>query len=166
MDFNGNGNGACAILGVKRDEYGEIMRVWEMSVRASHAFLQEEDILFYKKQIPATGLDNVRLFAVRDASRKILGFMGTSAEKIEMLFIIPHMRGKGIGRTFIDYAVKKLRVKKVDVNEQNENAVEFYRKMGFAVKARSELDMAGRPYPVLHLVAGKGLICEYNCAQC
>jgi putative acetyltransferase len=68
-----------------------------------------------------------------------------------MLFIIPEMQGKGIGKTFINHAVKKLHLRKVDVNEQNKKAVEFYYKIGFLIKRRSKIDMAGRPYPILHL---------------
>ena len=39
----------------------------------------------------------------------------------------------------------------VDVNEQNEQAVGFYLKMGFTVTGRSPLDAQGKPYPLLHM---------------
>jgi putative acetyltransferase len=39
----------------------------------------------------------------------------------------------------------------VDVNEQNQAAVCFYKACGFVVERRSELDDTGRPYPLLHL---------------
>ncbi|MDR2047061.1 MAG: GNAT family N-acetyltransferase [Clostridiales bacterium] len=143
--------GGYAVSLVDGTEYGEAARVWESSVRASHTFLKESDILSYKKLILEVWLNAVDLFAVRDGFRKILGFMGVSGEKIEMLFVLPEMRGKGIGRTLVDYAVRELSVKKVDVNEQNVAAAEFYYKNGFAVEGRSEKDAAGKPYPVLHL---------------
>jgi putative acetyltransferase len=151
MDFEELPNNRYTISGINLSDYNEIMHVWETSVRASHDFLKEEDILIYKKQILETWLDTVKLFAIRNDFDKILGFMGTSDEKVEMLFIIPEMQGKGIGKAFINHAVEKLHLKKVDVNEQNKYAVEFYYKMGFSVKRRSEMDMAGRPYPILHL---------------
>jgi putative acetyltransferase len=127
------------------------MNVWEASVRATHSFLKEEDILLYKKQIVEIYLDAVTLFAVRDETNKILGFMGTSDDKIEMLFICPEMRGKGIGKALMDHAIKELQLRKVDVNEQNEPATGFYCKMGFEIKGRSKTDAAGKPYPILHL---------------
>jgi hypothetical protein len=39
----------------------------------------------------------------------------------------------------------------VDVNEQNSSGRMFYEKMGFLVTGRSDLDDAGRPYPLLHM---------------
>jgi putative acetyltransferase len=40
---------------------------------------------------------------------------------------------------------------RVDVNEQNQSAVEFYRASGFTVVGRSPLDDGGRPFPLLHM---------------
>ena len=44
------------------------------------------------------------------------------------------------------------------VNEQNEQAVGFYKKVGFKVTGRSEVDDLGKPYPLLNLayVGGVG----------
>jgi putative acetyltransferase len=77
--------------------------------------------------------------------------MGTSEDKIEMLFVSPNEMRKGIGTLLIKYAVNTLKINKVDVNEQNEQAAKFYQKMGFCVINRSELDNEGKPYPILHL---------------
>lgn len=60
-------------------------------------------------------------------------------------------RGKGIGKELITYAIEKLQACKVDVNEQNPQAVGFYQRMGFSVVSRSELDAEGRAYPILHM---------------
>ncbi len=38
-----------------------------------------------------------------------------------------------------------------NVNEQNEQAVGFYKKVGFKVTGRSEVDDLGKPYPLLNL---------------
>lgn len=42
----------------------------------------------------------------------------------------------------------------VDVNEQNPDAVGFYRRMGFEIVGRLPLDGQGRPFPVLHMRLG------------
>jgi putative acetyltransferase len=39
----------------------------------------------------------------------------------------------------------------VDVNEQNEQAVGFYRHLGFEVEGRSSVDGLGLPFPLLHM---------------
>lgn len=71
-----------------------------------------------------------------------------------MLFMHPDYRGKGIGKVLLTYAVEALGLRKVDVNEQNEGAVGFYRHYGFEVVGRSELDGTGKPYPILHMELG------------
>ncbi len=40
---------------------------------------------------------------------------------------------------------------RVDVNEQNEQALGFYQHLGFSVIGRSPLDGQGKPYPLLHM---------------
>lgn len=42
-------------------------------------------------------------------------------------------------------------VREVTVNEQNPQAVGFYRHMGFSVYKRTDLDEAGDPYPLLYM---------------
>ncbi|MDL2251578.1 acetyltransferase [Odoribacter sp. OttesenSCG-928-J03] len=138
------------ISNVSKEEYPELLRIWEASVRATHHFITEEDILFFKEVIPSY-FDAVSLFAVRNREGRILGFLGTSDEAVEMLFISPEARGKGIGKILLRQAVNQLHLKKVDVNEQNEQAVGFYQHMGFSVINRSELDGSGKPYPILHM---------------
>jgi putative acetyltransferase len=78
--------------------------------------------------------------------------MGTSENNIEMLFVHPEEMGKGIGKFLVNYAVNELKIKKVDVNEQNKQARKFYEKMGFCVVNHSALDNEGFPYPILHMI--------------
>lgn len=47
--------------------------------------------------------------------------------------------------------INQLDLTKVDVNEQNEQAVGFYKHCGFETIKRSELDTSGKPYPTLHM---------------
>ena len=68
-----------------------------------------------------------------------------------MLFIDNDYRGKGIGKQLISHVMNDLHVTKVDVNEQNAQAVDFYKHMGFHVVTKSELDNEGKAYPILHM---------------
>lgn len=131
-------------------DYVELVSVWEASVRATHDFLKEEDILFYKPLILNEYLKAVDLFCIRD-NDTITGFMGLSESSIEMLFIHPVFRGSGIGKSLLQFAINELKTNKVDVNEQNDQALGFYLKMGFKVVNRSELDGMGKPYPILYM---------------
>jgi putative acetyltransferase len=132
-------------------EYNEVVTIWEASVRATHHFLKEEDIQYFKPLILNTYLDVVKLKCMRNEEGKIIGFLGVANQNLEMLFIHPDYRGKHIGKTLLNFSIEKMNVKKVDVNEQNEQAVGFYKKNGFETINRSELDSSGKPYPTLHM---------------
>lgn len=131
-------------------DYPELTNLWEASVRATHHFLSEEDIIFFRPLILNEYLKSVDLYCIKHHAH-IAGFIGLSAGAIEMLFIHPGMRGRGIGRQLTDFAITQKQATSVDVNEQNTQAVGFYEKMGFVVKNRSEIDGFGKPYPLLHM---------------
>ena len=136
---------------INESEYPEVVDVWEASVRATHDFLKEEDITYFKPLILNEYLKAVDLRCVRNDRHQIIGFLGVAEEKIEMLFLHPDARSQGIGKMLVDYAIQKMHVTKVDVNEQNKQAVGFYEHVGFQTISRSELDGLGMPYPILHM---------------
>jgi putative acetyltransferase len=131
-------------------DYPEIVDVWEASVRATHHFLSEEHIQFFKPLIPQY-LGSVQLYCVRNEEDSIQGFLGVAEGNIEMLFLHPLSIGKGIGKRLLQFAMQNLKAIKVDVNEQNEQAVGFYKRNGFKIVSRSEKDGLGMPFPILHM---------------
>ncbi|SPZ37408.1 Uncharacterized N-acetyltransferase YjaB [Plesiomonas shigelloides] len=133
------------------ENYAEMLNVWENSVRATHDFITEEDIEFFKPIIIGQAFPAVTLRCVKNEFGSILGFVGIHDSKIEMLFILNEARGKGIGRMLLRYAIEQLGATKVDVNEQNPSAVGFYEHMGFKVISRSPVDDMGKPFPILHM---------------
>jgi len=135
---------------IKHKDYAEVVQVWEASVRATHDFLTEADIQYFKPLILNQYLDAVDLFCINDQNN-ILGFLGVDDQKIEMLFVLPDATGRGIGKALCEYAINHLNVYEVDVNEDNSNAVQFYKHMGFVVASRSPLDNTGKPFPILHM---------------
>lgn len=139
------------ITRIEKGEFQDVVEVWEASVRATHHFLTEEDLACFKSLIRNTYLDAVELRGARNEEEKIVGFIGVDGRQLEMLFIHPDYRGKGIGKTLLAYSIAELNVVNVDVNEQNEQAVGFYQHQGFEIRSRSVLDATGKPYPILHL---------------
>jgi len=139
------------ILPVYEHEYAEVTDVWEASVRATHHFLSEEDIRYFKPLILNDYLKTVELRCVKDNNGRIMGFLGVHDRKIEMLFIHPGARGKGLGKYLLHIAIHEFKTTEVDVNEDNEQAVGFYLHSGFKTVSRSELDPLGKPYPILHM---------------
>jgi len=133
------------------NDYETLINIWENSVRATHDFLKEEDLQFYKPLILNEYFHHVSLFCHKDSNLEITGFMGIESDSLEMLFINPVSRGKGVGKELLIYAIKHQKVKRVDVNEQNAQAIGFYKHMGSHVVNRSEFDGAGKLYPILHM---------------
>lgn len=136
------------------NDHEELVNVWQSSVRASHHFLDEDYLQKIKSLLPDI-FPHVKIHVYKAAAHNgkpiILGFLGTDEDKIEMLFIHPDFMGQGIGKKLTEFAIKELSVKKVDVNEQNTSAHNFYVRMGFKVISRSEVDGLGKPYPLLHM---------------
>lgn len=143
--------GTYTIDEVAKEEYEQVVAVWEASVRATHHFLREEDIAYFKPLIRDTYLDAVELRCVRKVDHQLIGFMGVADHNLEMLFLHPDYRGQHIGKMLLAYAVEEMAVTKLDVNEQNEEAVGFYLHSGFQINGRSKLDASGKPYPILHM---------------
>ena len=129
----------------------EILDTWESSVRATHDFLSEEDIISIKPYVKEGAKHVGKFLCVRDEENTIKAFMGIENFKIEMLFVSDECRGKGIGKSLVEYAVKTLNVNYVDVNEQNPQALGFYEHVGFEVFKKSEFDEQGNPFPILHM---------------
>lgn len=139
------------IQAANKKRHPELLKVWEASVRATHDFLGEADIAFLKPLILKSYFDAVELRCAVDANGRALGFVGVAGNKVEMLFIAPELRGKGVGALLLEHAVKQQGATKVDVNEQNLQAVGFYQHLGFRIVGRSPTDGQGRPFPLLHL---------------
>lgn len=133
-------------------ELDALTALWERSVRATHDFLAPEDIAFFRRMVREEALPGVEeLYVVRDEKNGFAAFAGVEAGKLEMLFVAPEKRGKGLGRILVEYVTAHCGVQRVDVNEQNAQAAGFYARMGFRVVSRSASDPSGRPYPILHL---------------
>ena len=136
---------------VEKSDHLELLEIWEASVRATHDFLLEEDLQELKPIILNQYFDAVDLRCVKDAYGEILGFCGVHTGNIEMLFVSPAARGQGVGSMLVTYAIDMQGASKVDVNEQNTQALGFYQHLGFSVIGRSAVDGQGKPYPLLHM---------------
>lgn len=129
----------------------ELIEVWEASVRSTHHFLTEKDILFFKQLVKGKYIPVVELYIIRNSQNLITAFMGLSDKQIEMLFVHPKEQRKGYGRQLIEFAIHNRHIFNVDVNEQNVKATSFYLNRGFEVISRDETDSDGKPFPILHL---------------
>ncbi len=139
------------IIPARKQDYADIVDVWEASVRATHDFLTEEDISRLRPLVLNKYLDAVDVSCVKNCAGEIVGFIGILDDRIEMLFIDPVYRGKSLGKFLTLYAIEEAGAIKVDANEQNAQAIGFYEHLGFEIIGRSPLDGQGKPFPLLHL---------------
>ena len=77
--------------------------------------------------------------------------LGIDSNRLEMLFLSPEVRGKGLGKQLLQYGIETYNIQELTVNEQNPQAVGFYEHMGFQTYKRTEYDEEGNPYPLLYM---------------
>lgn len=130
--------------------------VWEASVRATHHFLTEADVVALRPEVYEVLESVAQLAVVREGGAPV-AFAGAEGGVLEMLFAAPAARGCGVGKALLAHAVEDWGVHRLDVNEQNPAALGFYEHEGFFVAARSSADGAGRPFPTLHLALATGI---------
>lgn len=128
-----------------------LLAVWERSVQATHLFLSAGEIAEIKFYVPQALREVPHLMVAWRGDGAPAGFMGIDGQKLEMLFLAPEERGRGLGRELVQYGMERFDIREVAVNEQNPQARGFYERMGFRVCQRSELDEQGRPYPILQM---------------
>ncbi len=137
----------------KRDEMliDQLLIVWKNSVKETHLFLSKDEIENIESYV-FQALNNIKhLIIETDDNGDPIAFMGIEDNKLEMLFIAPDFREKGLGKKLLLYGIENYQVNELDVNEQNPQAKGFYEYMGFKVYKRDELDGQGNPYPILHM---------------
>lgn len=129
----------------------QLLEVWEGSVRTTHLFLSDDEIKSIKEYVPQALNGIAHLMIAEDDSGRAVAFMGIEDGSLEMLFIAPEERGKGLGKRLIQYGIENYAVERLAVNEQNPQAKGFYEHMGFQVYKRTDLDEQGNPYPLLYM---------------
>lgn len=128
-----------------------LLDIWEASVRATHHFLSDAEVLQIRKYVPQALSGVAHLILVEREPGVPVGFMGTEQDRLEMLFLSPDVRGQGIGARLLQYGVSHCGVRTLTVNEQNPQAVGFYQHFGFSVYRRTDHDEEGGPYPLLYM---------------
>jgi len=140
---------SCSVVEIRPNaaaDANDLLEVWRHAIDASHQFLSPNDRSDIDPLVAAYVGSADLTVALIDGTP--VAFMGVTGSNIDSLFIHPRGQGMGIGRRLVDHVARPTTV---DVNEQNQAGVAFYRRLGFEVTGRSERDAEGRPYPLLHL---------------
>ena len=140
------------VINIRRsrpDEGDKLTAIWCRSVDATHDFLTKA----YRKELEEmvrAFLPEAPLWVAVNTEDQPIAFMLLTGDHMDALFVDPDVRGCGVGKLT------------TNVNEQNEQAVGFYQKMGFRVTGRSETDDLGQPYPLLNLMYEQQAEADYD----
>ena len=130
---------------------GRLADLWRRSVEATHGFLTPADVDRIGGYVPEA-IGSVETLAVACADDGApLGFAGVQDGTLEMLFVDNASRGQGVGSALLGFAVRELGARRLEVNEQNPQAVGFYEHCGWHVTGRRETDDMGEPFPLLQM---------------
>jgi len=135
------------------EDRGRLLELWERSVRATHHFLEDSDVVALRSLVAEElASDALDWWVLVSGAGTPIGFLGFANDTIEALFIDPDYQGQGGGKLLVAHAQRLgAGALTVDVNEQNEAALGFYEALGFSVVGRSPTDAGGRPLSTLHM---------------
>jgi ribosomal protein S18 acetylase RimI-like enzyme len=76
------------------------------------------------------------------------GEMKPSVMKLEQLYLLPELHGRGLGRLMLRHVEEQARMRGrttliLQTNKRNDIAIAFYRKAGFAVREEAVFDIGG-----------------------
>ena len=152
------------VINIRRsrpDEGDKLTAIWCRSVDATHDFLTKA----YRKELEEmvrAFLPEAPLWVAVNTEDQPIAFMLLTGDHMDALFVDPDVRGCGVGTLLIEHALSLTPKLTTNVNEQNEQAVGFYQKMGFRVTGRSETDDLGQPYPLLNLMYEQQAEADYD----
>jgi putative acetyltransferase len=153
--FNHHASGGISshLTGIRKSRSADrerILDIWRGAVDETHHFLHPGDRRDIEVEVVAF-LPKMSLWLAVNCDDMALGFTLLDGCCMEALFIHPEHRGLGIGRALVQHALSLHSSITTEVNEQNLQAIGFYRHLGFERIGYSQHDQQGRPYPLIHL---------------
>jgi len=133
------------------DDRERLIDIWWRSASATHRFLSRLQLEALLPQVRALRLETLDTWVLCAQPENAVGFLVMNGRTVDGLFIAPEWLRRGGGSRMLRHARELAGPLAVDVNEQNTDALAFYRAQGFEIVRRSPVDNAGRPFPLLHL---------------
>jgi putative acetyltransferase len=123
------------LIKANREQMQEVAHVFKKSRTVCLPFLPllhsiEEDIDFFKDKV---FFENEIVLAVHQSTCRISGFIAFNKEWVNHLYLLPHVRGQGLGSKLLSSAQQSREKLQLWVFQKNSAARAFYTKHGFTV---------------------------------
>ena len=109
----------------------QLLNVWESSVRATHDFLSEEEIIKIREYVPMA-IENVEYLIIAEKEfGEPVAFMGIDSNRLEMLFLSPEVRGimplaRQMSQCAVSVSMDFKRINCSSVRECSSSSVQVY----------------------------------------
>lgn len=120
--------------------------IWFDASLKAHPFIGEKRLTEQRKLIEEEYLPKAET-SVACLDGEAVGFISLLGSFIGGIFIAPDRQGQGIGRTLIADALTRKDELSLEVYTENEQAIRFYRALGFQEVSRREVDDFGFQFP-------------------
>lgn len=124
-----------------------LLALWERSVRATHTFLSEAEILRIREYVPEALAQVPLLITAETVSCRPAAFMGLDGQSLEMLFVDPEAQGQGIGGRLVRWGMERCSLERVTVNEQNPRPSDFTGTWAFRLTGGPNATSRAAPIP-------------------
>ena len=122
-----------------------LSRIWLDASLLAHPFIGTQRLREQQRLIEDTYLPLSETFVGAQAGDPV-GFISLLDSFIGGLFVAPAQQGKGIGRRLIAHALDLKGELSLEVYTANEQAMRFYRSLGFLEVSRRSTDDDGLPF--------------------
>jgi ribosomal protein S18 acetylase RimI-like enzyme len=130
-------------------DFEAMARIWLAASRVGHPFLGEAVLKAQLNTVRDVYFPQADNCVAEETA--VIGFIGMLGSHIGGLFVDPKDHHRGIGRRLVEHAADRLGSLSVEVYEQNDTAVAFYRSCGFLLTGRKDRDDEGRPFALLQM---------------
>lgn len=122
-----------------------LSRIWLDASLLAHPFIGTQRLREQQRLIEDTYLPLSETLVAAQAGNPV-GFISLLDSFIGGLFVAPAQQGKGIGRRLIAHALDLKGELSLEVYTANEQAMRFYRSLGFFEVSRRSTDDDGLPF--------------------
>lgn len=138
-------------LNLNVEEVNNIMNIWKKATIKAHEFIPTEYWLKNFNVVKEKYIPLAETYVYLEESQ-IKGFISIiGGEYIGALFVDINCQGRGIGRKLIEYSRRIYDRLKLAVYKENNQAVGFYKQVGFTVKYEQLNEETNEPEYIMEL---------------